>query len=331
MALHSRPAAIAHGVAVAEPAALGLDHREPLEWIRSQRRAADAVEQVPAGSGSTHSSATSTPPGAAAGVRRAASARTRMATTRTGRRVGQAAERRRSCHSAAKVSPPRPPRTLPVSPATVFRERRADAGLPMPPGAARAVPGTGHRAARCSAATATCRVFPATRTARTARAAPTPTGSSPRSSRPQLRGQPGGDIRGDRGADDAGEVVGERTAGVADSGREELGQHGADRPVGEADQREAGDHHHHHAGGARLGRAAPSPGRTRHDDVDPHQHRPSAALGQQRRQRHGQAEEHHADQLDDQELVAACSRAAPCPTTGRTPSSGRRSRRPRCR
>ena len=40
--------AVPHGVTRAEPAALDLEHREPLVRIRRQRRAADAVEQVPA-------------------------------------------------------------------------------------------------------------------------------------------------------------------------------------------------------------------------------------------------------------------------------------------
>ena len=124
--------------------------------IRRQRRAADAIETIPAGVRFDPQLGEIDAAGAAAGARSVASASTSVATIRTVGRVGQAAERRRSCRPAAKVSSSPPPRTLPGSTATVFRDRRAGAGQLMQPECARAVPGTGTG----GLATARYRVFP---------------------------------------------------------------------------------------------------------------------------------------------------------------------------
>src|ERR1700733_3882293 len=56
-------------------------------------------------------------------------------------------------------------------------------------------------------------------------------------------GQPGGNVRRQRGAQNAGKTEGQRAAGVTHGGWEELGNYCSQRPVGEAHQGEAQCHH----------------------------------------------------------------------------------------
>ena len=125
-------------------------------------------------------------------------------------------------------------------------------------------------------------------------------------------GQPGRDVRGDGGAEQAGDVVRHRGPGVAHRGREQLRQHRPHRPERQPHQPQPDDEERQHRR-QRPG-AEPRPHeQSEHDDPrGDHQQRgpPPEPVGQPPGHRHGQPEEHHADQQQHQELRAGVAEPA---------------------
>jgi hypothetical protein len=116
-------------------------------------------------------------------------------------------------------------------------------------------------------------------------------------------GQPGGDVRRQRGAQDAGEAEGQRAAGVTHRGWEELGNHRAQRPVGEAHQGEAQGHHQHRPGGAGNEHRRQHQAEDADRYGDPEHHPAAPSLRQHRGDGNEQGEETDAEQLHEQKLA----------------------------
>ena len=126
-------------------------------------------------------------------------------------------------------------------------------------------------------------------------------------------GQPGGDVRRQRSAQDAGEVEGQRAAGVTHRRRKEFGNHRAERAVGQAHQRQAQCHHRHRPGGAGNEHRRHHQAEQADRDGYPEQHAAAAALRQNRGDRNGQREEGDVEQLHQQKLLAAVAERAGAP------------------
>jgi len=128
-----------------------------------------------------------------------------------------------------------------------------------------------------------------------------------------VSGEPGGDVRCEGGAEDAGETEGEGAAGVADGGGKELRDDGAEGSVGEAHEGQTERHHGDRADGAGDEHGGQDETEEGDGGGDPEHDTAATTLRHEGRDRDGEGEEGDVEELHQEELAAAVAERGGAP------------------